>query len=562
MPTVDDFLGGATKPPRKPGDFIRTARKTPQVAHPTKRTKKGTPNLVQYGRPSGLGDGLTDGYNLTKWTERGTVWGAAVMGAAYNNQALQRLRDAVDASAVERTADSIIATWKGAAGLKDSADIGTFIHAVIAGERLDMAEADRLGIRPEHIDVVRREWAAWLESSGFEVLAQELPVVNDVYHVAGTCDLVMRYIGTEPLHIGGFVIMPGDVVGFDIKTGKLTTDDDGTPSWWATYPVQLAAYFCGSYVYDCDAHAADVEAGTYTWPEDYTWPVDDSAPPYRRPWPWEIRQDVALIIHFDAAALLAGQTRDLISLVPVDLEVGRKGAELAVACGEWAKLPGCGTVIGPAATKNAQPADSDSPSAVTPVEPTAATGTGLISSPVAAVHDVTTPRDSDPHGANSAADIHMTVADQRAALPRDPDDGADLNGEDYAPQWSALQAQYLALDPAAKSWVDGLREQAIHAGCDFHSGKGKRYVRRFELLRALIGLAGSGFDNDAEARNLAYSVVNDEAMHWPAITTGHAIGSLDAEQAAAFARLCDAATAGHVAAVVVDAKRTRYTLAA
>lgn len=543
MPTVDDFLGGATKPPRKPGDFIRTTRKTPQVAHPTKRTKKGAPNLVQYGRPSGLGDGLTDGYNLTKWTERGIARGAAIMGATYNDSALGRLFVHVfddDASAAERTAASIIATWKGAAGLKDSADIGTLIHAVVAGERLDMAEADRLGIRPEHIDVVRREWAAWLESSGFEVLAQELPVVNDLYHVAGTCDLVMRYVGTEPLHIGGFVIMPGDVVGFDIKTGKLTTGDDGTPSWWATYPVQLAAYFSDSFVYDCDAHAADVEAGTYTW--------SDNANPYRKPWPWEIRQDVALIIHFDAAALLAGKTRDLISLVPVDLEVGRKGAELAAACGEWAKLPGCGTVIGPAATKNAQPTDSDSPSAVTPVEPTA---------------PATPPAGAVQVEQTATVDNHMTIADQRAALPRDHcDDGADLNGDDYASQWSALQAQYLALDPTAKSWVDGLREQAIHAGCDFHSGKGKRYVRRFELLRALIGLAGSGFDNDTEARNLAYSVVNDDAMHWPAITAGHAIGSLDAEQAAAFARLCDAATAGHVAAVVVDAKRTRYTLAA
>jgi hypothetical protein len=545
MPTVDDFLGGVVKKPRKPGDFIRTVRDTPQVAHPTKRTKKGTPNLVQYGRPSGLGDRLTDDYNLTKWTERGMVTGAALVGPRINEARFDRLlaaQAADDTESVQRVADSLAATWKGAAGLKDSADIGTFIHAVIAGERLDMAEADRLGIRPEHIDVVRREWPVFLERYGFEVLAQELPVVNDLYGVAGTCDLVMRYIGTEPLLMAdGYTIEPDDVIGGDIKTGKLTTENDGTPSWWDTYPVQLAAYFCGSWVYDCDAHAADVEAGTYTWPDD------DYTPPYRRPWEWEIRQDVALIVHIDAAALLAGQRTGLFSVVPVDLAVGRQGADLAVAVREWGKLKGCGAAIGPAATKNAQQADSDSPSAGTPVELTAPAP-----SPAGAVQIEPT----------ATVDNRLTIADQRAALPRNPDDGADLNDEGFAPQWSSLQVAYLALDPAAKSWVDGLREQAIHAGCDFHSGKGKRYVRRFELLRALIGLAGSGFDNDAEARNLAYSVVGDEAMHWPAITTGHAIGSLDAAHAAAFARLCDAAVAGNVAAVVIDAKRIRYTLAA
>jgi hypothetical protein len=557
MPTVDDFLGGVVRKPRKPGDFLRMANDTPQVAHPTKRTKQGNrPNLVPYWRPSGLGDCLEDGYALTKWTERGMIRGAALVGPSYNETAMHRLLvhdDADDAAAVNRTADNIAATWKGAAGLKDSADIGTFIHQVIEGGPLDMAEADRLGIRPGHIDVVRKEWAAFLDRYGFEVLAQELAVVNDVYGVAGTCDLVLR--ATRLVDEGdrrNAPIHPGDVIGADIKTGKLAVNADDSPTYWGTYPVQLAAYFCGSHVYDADAHAADVEAGIYTWGYD---------DPYRLTWftalGVELRQDVALIVHVDAAKLLAGQRSDLISLVPVDLEVGRQGAALATAIREWRKLDGCGPAIGPAANKDARPVDDDSPSVVDLAEPTTATA-----NPVAVVQNVTTPLDLDHQGTNAATDLHLTIADQRAAVATSPDEGADLNGDEYSPQWDALQARYKALDEASRAWINALSEQADHALVGFHS-KGKRFKRRFEILRGLIHLAAAeGFDNDEQARNLAYSVTLDEALHWPAITAGHAIGSLDAAHAATFATLCAAAADGGVAAVVVDAKRIRYTLAA
>lgn len=534
MPTVDDDHGGLVKAERKPGDFIRTVRKTPQVAHPTKRTKKGAPNLVQYGRPSGLGDGLTDSYNLVKWEQRGIVSGAALMGATYNDERLKRLAAAPDEEAANRTADALIATWKGAAGLKDSADVGTFIHAVVAGERLDMAEADRLGIRPEHIDVVRREWAAWIEASGFEVLAQELPVINDGYHVAGTCDLVLRKTAAGsvvPLGPTRVPVRDGDVVGGDIKTGKLTTDNDGVPSWWSSYPVQLAAYFCGSMIYDVDAHAADVEAGTYTWPDD--------ANPYRTPWPWNLRQDVALIVHIDAAALLAGQTRELISLVPVDLEVGRKGAALAVACSEWAKLPGCGVAIGPAATKIAPPEQAD-PLPLADVEP-------------AGVADMATAPATIP-----------TPQEQHAAMRQGvPDEGADLNDDEFAAQWNALQAQAAKLKARSagdyRRWLDW-RTQAAHANVDYHSGGGKRTARRFEILRATLLLIGTGFDADAEAKNLVVSVTGDEAVLGPVITVGHAIGSLNAAEAAEFALLVDHAINGAVTCSF-HATHTVYTAA-
>lgn len=576
MPLVDDFLGGVVRKPRKPGDFLRMANDTPQVAHPTKRTKRGNrPNLVPYGRPSGLGDCLEDGYALTKWTERGMILGAARVGPQFTVAPFNRMISADadgDTSTVQRTADSLAATWKGAAGLKDSADIGTFIHKIIEGGPLDMAEADRLGIRPEHIDVVRKEWPAFLDRYGFEVLAQELAVVNDLYGVAGTCDLVLRLVRSVPTgcdtfrHLwattdpaefvpcchGDVVLFAGDVIGADIKTGKLAVNGDDTPTYWATYPVQLAAYFCGSYVYDADAHAADVEACAYTWPDD----TMSGVFVYRKPWPWELRQDVALIVHVDAAKLLAGQRSDLISLVPVDLEVGRQGAALATAIREWRKLDGCGPAIGPAADQDAQPVDVDLPPVVDLAEPTTATA-----DPVAVVHDVTTPPDLDRQGTNSAADLHLTIADQRAAIATSPDEGADLS--EHGPTWAALQARYSDLDPASRAWINALREQAVHAGVDFHSGGGKRYLRRFEILRGLIHLAAAeGFDNDEQARNLAYSVTLDEALHWPAITAGHAIGSLDAAQAATFAQLCEYAAIGGVAAVVVDAKRIRYTLAA
>jgi hypothetical protein len=306
----------------------------------------------------------------------------------------------------------------------------------------------------------------------------------------------------------GAGIFAGDVVVLDVKTGKLTTGDDGTPNWWLTHPVQLAIYADGV-LYDADAQAAGD-------------PPTDLDNPYRKPLPWDVRKDIA---HFDAAAMLAGQRRDLMALVPVDLTVGAAGADLVANLRAWSKLAGCLPVLRP--TQDAEQVTAD-PLLLLPAEPT----TVAVPPAATVVKDTPTPQE------------------QFAAMPSGaPSEGDDLNGDEFAAQWTALIAQagkLKAADVAAHATWLGWREQAVHAGVDYHSGSGKRSVRRFEILRGTLLLAGSDFAGDDMVKNLVVSVTDDDAVLWPVITAGHALGSLDHVQAAAFAELVDHAINGAV----------------
>ena len=279
--------------------------------------------------------------------------------------------------------------------------------------------------------------------------------------------------------------------------------------------------------------------------------------PYRKPWPWQLRQDVALIVHIDAAALLAGQRSDLISLVPVDLEVGRQGAALAVAVREWGKLDGCGAAIGPAATKNARPVDSDSPPAVAPVEPTAADEPTTLP---AAVYN---------GNANTVVNISITGVDPSYAVASiedamaayadpTPVEGDDLNGPEYAGQWDALQRAYQALDKAAQAWVRDLRKAAVDAGVSFNSGDGNRTVRRFEILRGLTMIAGT--DWQTSIRDFVFTCTNSETVHLDRYNDATATATLNAAQATQFATLCEYAIIDGLVAEPRDAFRIRYTL--
>jgi hypothetical protein len=501
-------MGGFTPAPRKPGDFVRDADGSPRIAHLTKRNKNGKPTMVKASRPSGYGDQLENGYALKKWEERGIALGVARTNGV-NGPALTRLLDADDATA-ERLADSLIARWKGAADLKRSADIGTWVHSVIAGGPVDMAEADRLGLHPEMVDIIRSEWAAFLNHWDLTVLAQELPVVSDRWGCAGTSDAYVR----SDNDVVGAGIFAGDVVVLDVKTGKLTTGNDGTPDWWLTYPVQLAIYADGV-LYNADAQAAGL-------------PPTDFDNPYRKPLPWDVRKDIGLIAHFDAAAMIAGQRRDLMALVPVDLTVGAAGADLVANLRAWSKLAGCLPVLRP--TQDAEQVTAD-PLPLLSAEPT----TVAVPPAAAVVKDTPTPQE------------------QFAAMPSGPpSEGDDLNGDGYAGQWTALIAEagrLKAADLTAHATWLGWREQAVHAGVDYHSGSGKRSVRRFEILRGTLMLAGvgvCGWSDDDMVKSLVVSVTDNHAVLWPVITAGHALGSLDHVQAAAFAELVDHAINGAV----------------
>lgn len=93
-------------------------------------------------------------------------------------------------------------------------------------------------------------WVDLLDRNGLEVLATELPVINDELRLAGTLDRIVRL--TRDLHFGSVVVPAGTVIVLDIKTSKLHADRDGLPSYWDSYPIQIAAY-AQSVPYDPDA---------------------------------------------------------------------------------------------------------------------------------------------------------------------------------------------------------------------------------------------------------------------------------------------------------------------
>lgn len=97
-----------------------------------------------------------------------------------------------------------------------AAGLGSRVHRLLEG---DGAGADKE--EKPYVDA----WKAWLESTGTEVLAQEVPVVNTTLGYGGTADLIART----------------DRIGLlDVKTGKTVADRDGQ-----VYPeiaLQLAAY--------------------------------------------------------------------------------------------------------------------------------------------------------------------------------------------------------------------------------------------------------------------------------------------------------------------------------
>lgn len=108
----------------------------------------------------------------------------------------------------------------------------------------------RFEVTPEQAIDIGRGWIQLLADNGLEVLATELPVINDEIRLAGTLDRIVR-LGRD-LHFGDVVVPAGSVVVLDIKTSKLHADDDGVPSYWDSFPIQVAAY-ASSQPYDTEA---------------------------------------------------------------------------------------------------------------------------------------------------------------------------------------------------------------------------------------------------------------------------------------------------------------------
>jgi ribosomal protein L28 len=105
----------------------------------------------------------------------------------------------------------------------------------------------------------------------------------------------------------------------DIKTGGLTVGNDGQPSYWSKYPVQIAAYV--------DAVPYDTETDERWMWSQYITPIDRAAPPHA---------GIALIYHYDLARALAGEVVDW-QAIPVNVQAGREGGDLCRAAADFAK---------------------------------------------------------------------------------------------------------------------------------------------------------------------------------------------------------------------------------
>jgi hypothetical protein len=201
--------------------------------------------------------------------------------------------------------------------------------------------------------------------------------------------------------------------------------------------------------------------------------------------PWVVSDRWALILHLDAAGTMCGVPSPP-SLILVDLAAGKVGAELALGARQFAAVAPFSSVQVPV-----------------PVEP-----------------------------------VSMTPAEVLATMPTAPDEGDDTTGELWDRTWDLMQDAYRALSSDDRAVIGSVITEAQRAGVAFHASAG-RTLRRFELYRGLIELAaGNALDTKGDLLRLMVSrILGSDSPLFPAVTVGHAVGSLDAAAAAEFAVL-------------------------
>ena len=112
-----------------------------------------------------------------------------------------------------------------------------------------------------------------------------------------------------------------------------------------------------------------------------------------------------------------------------------------------------------------------------------------------------------------------------------PDEGGAVGKDDD--KVAAIRDAYVGLDPAGRSWVDGLRAEALAAGLDFHLA-GNYTTRRLSIMAGLVALASAGKDRDDLVRAIVRFAVDDDVVEWLATPAGAAVGLCDHAQAALF----------------------------
>jgi hypothetical protein len=467
--------------------FKRDANGTPLVAHPTRRTKDGTPAQVRYSRPSSFTKQIENTYNLQKWSERNVVTGIAhALHHPLESQRVEAMLEAIrypgdNPAAGDIAADTVIVTAKQFANASLAADRGTWVHALtelVDDENADIDQAfllqgARLGIDADTVDRLVAAWEQSRARYGLDILAVELPVVNDEFATAGTCDRVVRLRSTLRFLTADSEIVElpaGTVCVLDLKTGEMKS-----LAWWNAYAAQIYLYAdsCGY----------------------------DTATDSRLAHPWPVNTRWGLLAHLDVKAAIAGAD-DIANLYLVDLHTGRTACEIAAAAKAWSTQAGVfhqlyeiAEPVDAPPTTGQPPAGDDTPS-------------------------------SRPGG-------HLTPAQQVAVVPT-PDDRADTR---TAKDWVDLEHRYVQLNATGKELMKMLMRESMQAGVSWHK-KELTSDRRWHLYDAAIALAEQRLDLDCATEALraliAYAIDADWPLY-PSLTCGHIFGALNAREAAAVA---------------------------
>jgi hypothetical protein len=498
------------------GGFMRNALDVPYVTDPSGAVvksgeRKGEPKRLAYGSPSGFGKQIENTYNLAKWGERQTVLGIGVDLALIADCAVLATMDRTT-DEFKAAADRVVMRAKDAAQTSLAADRGTHAHALAEDDDegrnwIQRAEAgELLGIPREAQAALVQAWRDMLVRDGLEVLVTEASCVDDTWRLAGTLDNLARL--TKPLRFalvsGEVVTIPADtVVVLDKKTGQRRVGRDGTVMYWHGYAVQVASY-AQSVPYDTETEV-------------------------RGTWPWEISQQHALIAHLDVLGAIEGNPS--CELVYVDLVAGREhGGATVVRAKEWERRKdvfSVGRLTDENVTAGASGRETEDAPASGPtpaVTPTAAPAPPAVEQPT-----------------EGAGGLPVATAPSVIELPT-PDEGGPADPAAV----EALKKRYLALPKNVRSgWLKVLAEQAI-TGMNgrgrvpylLTGDQGLHTVRRFEITRGLVLLAEGGSGDDETLRCVCAAVIG-ELAHWPTISAGQVVGSLGADEAALFARLCD-----------------------
>lgn len=510
---------------RTPGDFHRKADGSPRVAHPTQMLKDGSrPAWTYYGRPSALGKKIGDSYRLSLYQQRMVAKGFVVNPSLIDQAAA--LADLTNDDAEFRTlGDTIARAAQDAAKASLAADRGTHTHALTEDHDTDadpiarLERGEALGLTADVQRSLIATWRQFLDHYGLEVLATEAQIVNDALRVAGTLDRIVR--ATRDITIGYEVVPAGTVFVLDIKTGKLRLDDrTGKPMWWHDYAIQIFAYASG---------------------RPY-----DTATDTRGEWPWPIDQRIAAICHLDVRAAMEGNPTA--RLVLVDLAAGAVGADLVREVDAWGDRTDL-FVLDEAITTTTKEnydgtADHDGycrdDRVASGDEESDGVGDGVR---VARAGDIDCRSSAIPDAGTLRPDRAAELSQVPTGQPDEGDRPHDLEVETWRTQYQRVNAE----NKAAASWMSNLVAQAQAAGVSFHmkeSVGGKVTRRRLSILAGMLRMVAAGEDNDDSLRTLLVLTFGEDWPLFANVTPGHALGLLDADQAAIFAAHADVMTRG------------------